>query len=613
MKKMSLFLAVIALVLSSCGGGGSVNVSANILLPNGTVMNLTDGPLPLSSRIQLTFDGEVDPARTEALLQFTAGAKNVARRIAWNADNTVMTIDPIELLDYQTTYTVSLAAGSAMVAKSTIEARSWTFKTMVKDDINGDGLADFIPAAPFWVVGPGQGRAYLVYGGAFSGGSAASASAIITGENANNYLSSCKMDDINDDGYADLVCNSGSFGPPQNRIYIFLGASGATPISGSIDLTSAPLIIDGETNYISYAGSNDVNGDGISDLVFFSSDCNSNAGCIYIFSGPTVTSKVVSAADIIITGENAGDYLDMTEIGDVNNDGIADIVASANAYGSNTGRIYVIYGRVNLASMSAALADAIITGENAGDFFTFMQLADANGDGIKDIVSTAYNYGGNTGRMYIFYSNGLASMSASSANVIFTGEAAGDRFGRDVVVDDVSGDGTNDIIVGAFSYSTNTGRVYGFLGDAGLESRSAADADFIFTGENANDRFILNDIGDVNGDGKKDIITEASDYPAGAKQGRIYAFYGGSSIASRSASSADVIFTGENANDQFHFLHLLDWNGDNIYDIAGGAPGYNANFGRAYLFLGGSSLSSKSASEADMIMDGEAVGGFGEN
>jgi len=610
MRKITFLLLVL---LTGCGGGGPVTVGANILLPSGAVMNLTDAPLPLSSRVQLTFNDAVDPARAEALLTFTAGTRNVARTITWNGDHTVMTIDPNDLLDYQTTYTVSLAAGSAMVVKSTIDAHTWTFKTMVKNDVNGDGLADFAPAAPFWSTGPGQGRVYLVYGGGFSGGSATNSSAIITGEDANYYMSSCPMADLNDDGYADLVCRSSSFGPFQNRVYIFYGASGAAPISGSINATSAPVIIDGEANYITYVGSDDVNGDGVSDLVFYSGNCNSAAGCVYIFMGPTFVSEGVSAADIIISGENAGDFLSLTKLGDVNSDGIADIVAGAPVYGSNTGRVYVIYGGANLASMSAASANVIITGENADDRFTVGQLADLTGDGIKDIATVAPGYSGNTGRVYVFYSNGLAITGASQANAIFTGETAGDRFGNSIALDDVSGDGANDIITGATSYSTNTGRVYGFLGDSGFESGSAAGANFIFTGENANDRFALNDIGDVNGDARKDIIANAKDYPAAAKRGRIYAFYGGSSIASTNASGANVIFTGENAGDNFHFLHLLDWNGDNIYDIGGGSPNYNTNAGRAYLFFGSISLSSKSAAEANIITDGEAASGFGDN
>ena len=105
------------------------------------------------------------------------------------------------------------------------------------------------------------------------------------------------------------------------------------------------------------AGGEDVNGDGVSDLIIGSFGSDSSAGRAYlVFGGGDVGSGgsvILSALDgttgYIFKGESAssftGQAIDL--IGDINGDGVDDILIGApwNAGGgSSAGRSYVVFG-----------------------------------------------------------------------------------------------------------------------------------------------------------------------------------------------------------------------------------------------------------------------------
>lgn len=620
----------VALACVGCGGGTTPDlvVTASLIMPDGTEKSLTDAPLPLNMSIRVTFPEAVDTTLAESLFSLTGRGRTVLTINSWNAEGTVMTAKPRDYLRNSTTYTVSIAAGSVTAdlssGKANVAAYSETFTTATAYDINGDGLADPFLRATGWNAGGGTGRAYLFYGDTIVSGSAASADAIVTGEAAGDFMSVLFVNDfsllfdLNDDGYDDLYNFSIQYpvGGLNGRTYIRYGGTGETPVSGAIGAASADLVMTGsaaaDTFFTPYV--RDVNGDGFSDLLGGARGYSGSTGRIYAFYGPTFASGDADAADVTITGENAGDFFgSAVRFGDFNGDGVADIVAQAPFLDGSTGRLYVFNGGDSLASGAASVADVVITGETAGDTLMARTVGDVNGDGVLDIVASAYGYNAGDGRAYVFYGgSSMASGSAGGADVILTGEVGSvGGFGGTLFAGDVNGDGIDDLIVAAPGYNTNAGRLYGFLGGS-LTSKGAEEADFILSGENANDLFGVAGVGDVSGDGVDDIIGAASGYPAGANRGRVYVFFGASTMSDQGAGSADVILTGENDADRFGvaMVEILDVNGDGVMDIIVGAPAYNAggNTGRAYLFYGGSGLASGDATSASVIIDGESAG-----
>ena len=72
----------------------------------------------------------------------------------------------------------------------------------------------------------------------------------------------------------------------------------------------------------------------------------SDAGRAYIYFGGT---SMDNTADVIMTGEAAGDYFgySVSTAGDVNGDGYSDVIVGAtvnDAGGSNAGRAYIYFG-----------------------------------------------------------------------------------------------------------------------------------------------------------------------------------------------------------------------------------------------------------------------------
>jgi hypothetical protein len=76
---------------------------------------------------------------------------------------------------------------------------------------------------------------------------------------------------------------------------------------------------------------------------------------------------------------------------------------------------------------------------------------------------------GKTGRAYMFYGDGSIPTSAASADKTYTGESAGDQFGFSVSgAGDVNNDGKDDVIIGApynDDSAEDAGEAYVFIGD----------------------------------------------------------------------------------------------------------------------------------------------------
>ncbi len=301
----------------------------------------------------------------------------------------------------------------------------------------------------------------------------------------------------------------------------------------------------------------------------------------------------------------------VADAGDVNWDGYQDLVVGAPEANHGAGAVYVYLG----GHREHTEPDVILEGEPKSRFgWAVASAGDVNGDGRTDIIVGAFSYGADTGRAYIFFGGAWLKekgriIDASHADVILTGEAKGDLFGYSVATaGDVNRDGRADVIVGACDHDAFIGRAYLFYGGSALSgARPAGSADVILTGEEREDRFGISvaSAGDVNADGNPDLIIGACGHDHFT--GRAYVFLGGQSLRSKEAAGADVILNGEQPNDNFgtSVSAAGDMNGDRFTDLIVGAPGYADNTGRAYVFYGGRDRRAGNAADADVILTGE--------
>lgn len=198
-----------------------------------------------------------------------------------------------------------------------------------------------------------------------------------------------------------------------------------------------------------------------------------------------------------------------------------------------------------------------LTGEAAGDAFGFVAdgIGDVNGDGVEDFIVGApgNGAGGNgAGRAYVYSGTDFALLHT------FTGQSAGENFGWSVATaGDADGDGIADIAVGGPSAGAGVVRVYSAASGNLLHNLSGP-------GAGSNFGSIVAGLGDVDGDGRSDLLVGAPDASASRGEIRIVSGMTGATIRSH---------VGTNAGDRYGYGGgaIGDVSGDAVPDYAAGA------------------------------------------
>ena len=315
--------------------------------------------------------------------------------------------------------------------------------------------------------------------------------------------------------------------------------------------------------------------------------------------------SVLGAAGAAATAAEDGDQLGASvAAGDLNGDGIADLAIGApgaNSPGTDSGRVFVFYGKTTLGGTVDLLsqkADLELIGEADGDRFgASLAIGDLNGDGRNDLIIGApfANDGADkpdAGKVYAVFGNpGTGSSSIGAVvDVTFVGGARSDRFGASLalgLLHTKSGPAA-DLLVGAPLVDVavaggtlaDAGAVYGFFGNASLSKLIAASAaNFVAAGGSSGAQVgAALAVGNFNGD-------EFADFAAGApvlsgnnkkENGGVFLVAGAETLAGVKpiATMAALTLFGIDDSDRFGAAVALgDLNGDGRADLAIGAPG----------------------------------------
>jgi FG-GAP repeat len=404
----------------------------------------------------------------------------------------------------------------------------------------------------------------------------------------------------------------------------------------------------------SAAAIGDVNQDGRADFALSATGVDraavQNVGAVYVIFGSDAPPASIDITTLngsngfrissgsAIANTNLGSFV--RGVGDVNGDGVDDLLLGTTLGLSGTGAAYVVFGKPNTQSFAASVdADNLagagfkLVAESTGDWFGISTSGgqgglnnDVNGDGMDDFVIGAQNFSGQTGRAYLIFGRtawpASVAVGADTQTVKLSSGNTGDQFGSfAVIAPDVNNDSRPEVLVSSFAYDAagggNEGAVSVFFGrpaSSPWPSTIAASSlngsnGFRWVGAEVNAGFATpaGSAGDFNGDGIGDLFASTPDggLSGAARRGLVCVVFGSANWSAEFATSSldgnnGLCYTGENASDRagFDASALGDMNGDGLDDLLISANGADvsgvADAGKFYLIYGQSGFPSAS-------------------
>lgn len=348
--------------------------------------------------------------------------------------------------------TLELAAldggnGVAMNGEATEDFLGWGVSGV--GDVNADGVDDVLLGAEGATVAGNvsAGKSYVVFGQSTGFSASLELSSLdgvigfsLTGQATEEYSGTdvAAAGDTNNDGIGDFVIAAPGADPDGRAnagvAYVVFGRSTGFPATvalsslGGNDGYAIAGVDPGDfLGHVSGAG--DLNDDGLDDVFVSAPNADvsgdPDAGESYVVFGrvsafpPTLELSALDGSDGFAIGgaaENDFSGLDVSLAGDVNGDGIDDLVIGAPVFGANftenAGELYVVYGTRSVVAPSLDLGtlDAtrgfVIRGVEANDSAAKVaNLGDFNGDGIDDLIIGApgINFPPSTGKAYVLF------------------------------------------------------------------------------------------------------------------------------------------------------------------------------------------------------------------
>ncbi|HTO68627.1 MAG TPA: FG-GAP-like repeat-containing protein [Myxococcota bacterium] len=485
------------------------------------------------------------------------------------------------------------------------------FAVVAGGDVNGDGYTDVVALSG----AAGTGLVLVVYQASGDPTATAVGYSSTSGQvGAGGGIGFGPAGDLNGDGYSDYVVGSPGWDDS------LVDAGKFTPVYGgpcgpacgpAYTVPSNAWEGDqaGAEQGWSVTGAGDVNGDGYDDVVVGAPDYTSPSGAaagrmqIYL-GGPTGLSTTPSFTFVGADGANAQLGWKVAPAGDVNRDGLADVLVSA-PYAANgsipeAGKVYLFFGAPTPIGVQPTPAWSYSGTTAYGHLGVALSAAgDYNRDGYGDAVVGAIT-GGPGGEViaYVFPGGSppTETLPAGPGATLIGGNAGSDDYAISLASGDVNGDGYSDIIFGEPEWigpsQATQGRVLVFEGfEEGVHVFASTEIDNAVA--NGFSRFgtSVGAGGDVNGDGYGDVVVgEQWRSQSVFADGGAHVYLGGAGGLA-TTSAVDLYDTvGHTSNFGRDVFLNLDVNGDGFDDVivsAFSAAGPTGDEGGGFVHFGG--------------------------
>ena len=275
----------------------------------------------------------------------------------------------------------------------------------------------------------------------------------------------------------------------------------------------------------SLAQLDDITGDGIPEATFGAGSDNDR---VYMVdgasSGPAAVLWEYQAADAVLS---------VRDLGDADGDGDHDVLA---AIGDSGQRVVALSG--GTASPSGEVLWTYPAGVTAAACGV---MPDITSDGVREALAVLWTLDGSA----------IRCLNGATGAVVWSSTEVGE-FGMMVdVLDDVTGDGTAEIVVSSFENAVIV--------------LSGADGSLVWKRSvgtlNGGDVWTARAIDDLNGDGRQDVVAGSFDY-------HVYALDG---------DDGEILWSFDTGNRVFSVYPVGDLNGDGKPEVVAGTQDTNSN------------------------------------
>jgi hypothetical protein len=435
-----------------------------------------------SGPISVTFSEEMDVASLNAYSSFTVtgGGYQVFGTVTYS--NKTATFIPYSGLDRNTLYTATISTAVTDLSGNHLAANySWTFTTdpglfkpyvnfptgswpeaVAIGDVNGDGRNDVVMTTSFYFDSANDYKVFVFLQNA--DGTLAPPVKYATASTYTCRAATVSIGDVNHDGRNDVVIGESGCG-----IEVFL-QNGAGSLAAGVFYPSV------DSYKIRIA---DINNDGLPDVVGIG--WGTDTASVWLQNGGGTLDPPVAY------GIAHGGWDDL-EVGDVNKDGLADIVVMSGQASLRVGVLAQKPGGGFAAPAYYNIPDVFPGGIAVGDL---------NGDGASDVVVA---YGGNrpSSKIGVYYQNASGTLDPIAAHDSYDSPEATE-------IADVTGDGRKDVVVLHGGWMAMG--VYQQMPDGTL---AAEDLYGIPYASHYNPHGLA--VGDISGDGRNDVVIADYNY-----------------------------------------------------------------------------------------------------